>query len=151
MMSLENPEALIWSNSSIAPAEGRKPLSIMTDPDFEAMVNPSLSPPPLRFMRMICIYACLNVRVGEPGRLLITCGHWWHLQCPLYTYTVLPCHAHTSSSLSIPYFGASLTQITHWACGEPLVWNSMLWRWQHTVEPWGIIAGPSRHWQCKKL
>ena len=36
MMSLENPEALV----SIEPAEGQKPLSIMTDSNFEAMVNP---------------------------------------------------------------------------------------------------------------
>ena len=39
MMSLENPEAF-GQIISIAPAEGQKPLSIMTDPDFEAMVNP---------------------------------------------------------------------------------------------------------------
>ena len=39
MMSLENPEAF-GQTVSIAPAEGQKPLSIMTDPDFEAMVNP---------------------------------------------------------------------------------------------------------------
>ena len=36
MMSLENPETFV----SIAPAEGQKPLSIMTDTNFEAMVNP---------------------------------------------------------------------------------------------------------------
>ena len=36
MMSLEHPEAII----SIAPAEGQRPLFIMTDPNFEAMFNP---------------------------------------------------------------------------------------------------------------
>ena len=35
MMSLENPETV-----SIAPAEGQKPPSIMTDTNFETMVNP---------------------------------------------------------------------------------------------------------------
>ena len=35
-MSLEHPEAII----SVAPAEGQRPLSIMTDPNFEAMFNP---------------------------------------------------------------------------------------------------------------
>lgn len=39
MMSLENPEAF-GQMVSIAPAEGQKPLSIMTDANFEAMVNP---------------------------------------------------------------------------------------------------------------
>ena len=39
MMSLENPEAL-EQTVSIAPAEGQKPLAIMTDKDFEAMFNP---------------------------------------------------------------------------------------------------------------
>ena len=39
MMSLENPEAFSQT-VSIAPAEGQKPLSIMTDTNFEAMVNP---------------------------------------------------------------------------------------------------------------
>ena len=39
MMSLENPEAF-GQTVSIAPAEGQKPLSIMTDTNFEAMVNP---------------------------------------------------------------------------------------------------------------
>ena len=33
LMSLENPEQIV----SIAPAEGQKPLNIMTDPDFELM------------------------------------------------------------------------------------------------------------------
>lgn len=37
MMSLEHPEAIV----SVAPAEGQKPLSIMTDPNFEAMFNPN--------------------------------------------------------------------------------------------------------------
>ena len=36
MMSLEHPEAII----SVAPAEGQRPLFIMTDPNFEAMFNP---------------------------------------------------------------------------------------------------------------
>ena len=36
MMSLEHPEAII----SIAPAEGQKPLFIITDPNFKAMFNP---------------------------------------------------------------------------------------------------------------
>ena len=36
MMSLEHPEAII----SVAPAEGQRPLSIMTDTNFEAMFNP---------------------------------------------------------------------------------------------------------------
>ena len=36
MMCLEHPEAII----SVAPAGGQKPLSIMTDPNFEAMFNP---------------------------------------------------------------------------------------------------------------
>ena len=36
MMSVENPEATV----SVAPAEGQKPLLIMTDPHFEAMFNP---------------------------------------------------------------------------------------------------------------
>ena len=36
MMSLEHPEAII----SVAPAEGQRPLSIMRDPNFEAMFNP---------------------------------------------------------------------------------------------------------------
>ena len=35
MMSLENPEAF-GQTVSIAPAEGQKPLSIMTDREFEA-------------------------------------------------------------------------------------------------------------------
>ena len=39
MMTLENPEAFGHA-ISIAPAEGQKPLSIMTDAEFEAMVNP---------------------------------------------------------------------------------------------------------------
>ena len=39
MMTLENPEAF-GQTVSIAPAEGQKPLSIMTDAEFEAMVNP---------------------------------------------------------------------------------------------------------------
>ena len=39
MMSLENPEAF-GQIFSIAPAEGQKPLSIMTDKDFETMFNP---------------------------------------------------------------------------------------------------------------
>ena len=39
MMSLENPEAFSQI-VSIAPAEGQKPVSIMTDPEFEAMANP---------------------------------------------------------------------------------------------------------------
>ena len=36
MMSLENPEQFV----SIAPAEGQKPLFIMSDPNFELMCNP---------------------------------------------------------------------------------------------------------------
>ena len=36
MMTVENPESII----SVAPAEGQKPLSIMTDASFEAMSNP---------------------------------------------------------------------------------------------------------------
>ena len=36
MMSLENPEQIV----SIAPAEGQKPLFIMSDPSFELMCNP---------------------------------------------------------------------------------------------------------------
>ena len=36
MMSLENPEQIV----SIAPAEGQKPLFIMSDPNFELMYNP---------------------------------------------------------------------------------------------------------------
>ena len=36
MMSVENPEATI----SVAPAEGQRPLLIMTDSNFEAMFNP---------------------------------------------------------------------------------------------------------------
>ena len=39
MMTFENPEAF-GQTVSIAPAEGQKPLSIMTDSEFEAMVNP---------------------------------------------------------------------------------------------------------------
>ena len=39
MMSLENPETF-GQTVSIAPAERQKPLSIMTDTNFEAMVNP---------------------------------------------------------------------------------------------------------------
>lgn len=39
MMLLENPEAF-GQIVSIPPAEGQKPLSIMTDSNFEAMVNP---------------------------------------------------------------------------------------------------------------
>ena len=35
MMSLEHPEAII----SVAPAEGQRPLFIMTDPNFEATLN----------------------------------------------------------------------------------------------------------------
>ena len=35
-MSLENPEQIV----SIAPAEGQKPLNMMTDPDFDLMCNP---------------------------------------------------------------------------------------------------------------
>ena len=35
-MFLEHPEAII----SVAPAEGQRPLFIMTDPNFEAMFNP---------------------------------------------------------------------------------------------------------------
>ena len=36
MMTVENPESIV----SVAPAEGQKPLSIMTDTSFEAMCNP---------------------------------------------------------------------------------------------------------------
>ena len=36
MMTVENPESIV----SVAPAEGEKPLSIMTDIGFEAMSNP---------------------------------------------------------------------------------------------------------------
>ena len=36
MMTVENPESTV----SVAPAEGQKPLSIMTDSGFEAMFNP---------------------------------------------------------------------------------------------------------------
>ena len=36
MMTVENPESIV----SVAPAEGQKPLSIMTDTSFEAMSNP---------------------------------------------------------------------------------------------------------------
>ena len=36
VMSLEHPEAII----SVAPAERQRPLSIMTDPNFEAMFDP---------------------------------------------------------------------------------------------------------------
>ena len=36
MMSLENPDQIV----SIAPAEGQRPLSIMSDPNFELMCNP---------------------------------------------------------------------------------------------------------------
>ena len=39
MVSLENPEAF-GQTISMAPAEGQKPLSIMTDAEFEGMVNP---------------------------------------------------------------------------------------------------------------
>ena len=39
MMTLEHPEAF-GQTVSIAPAEGQKPLSILTDAEFEAMVNP---------------------------------------------------------------------------------------------------------------
>ena len=39
MVSLENPEAF-GQIVSVAPAEGQKPLSIMTDSNFEAIVNP---------------------------------------------------------------------------------------------------------------
>ena len=39
MMTFENPEAF-GQTVSIAPGEGQKPLSIMTDAEFEAMVNP---------------------------------------------------------------------------------------------------------------
>ena len=39
MMSFVNPEAF-GQTISIAPAEGQKPLSIMTDAEFEAMDNP---------------------------------------------------------------------------------------------------------------
>ena len=39
MMTLENPESFSQI-VSIAPAEGQKPLSIMTDVEFKAMVNP---------------------------------------------------------------------------------------------------------------
>ena len=39
MMSVENPEAF-EQIFSIAPAEGQRPLSIMTDSHFEAMCNP---------------------------------------------------------------------------------------------------------------
>ena len=39
MMLFENQEAF-GQTVSIAPAEGQKPLSIMTDAEFEAMVNP---------------------------------------------------------------------------------------------------------------
>ena len=35
-MSLEDPEATI----SVAPAEGQRPLFIMTDPNFEVVFNP---------------------------------------------------------------------------------------------------------------
>ena len=36
MMSVENPEATVC----VAPAEGKKPRFIMTDPHFETMFNP---------------------------------------------------------------------------------------------------------------
>lgn len=35
MMSIENPEAIVC----VAPAEGERPLSIMTDPNFETLTN----------------------------------------------------------------------------------------------------------------
>ena len=35
MISLEQPESIIF----VAPAEGQRPLYIMTDPNFEAMIN----------------------------------------------------------------------------------------------------------------
>jgi len=39
MMSVENPEAFS-EIVSVAPAEGQRPLSIMTDTNFETMCNP---------------------------------------------------------------------------------------------------------------
>jgi len=36
VLSLENPEQIV----STAPAEGQKPLFIMSDPKFELMTNP---------------------------------------------------------------------------------------------------------------
>ena len=36
MLTLENPDQIV----SIAPAEGQKPLFIMSDPEFELMCNP---------------------------------------------------------------------------------------------------------------
>ena len=50
MMSVENPEAFM-DIVSIAPAEGQRPLSIMSDTNFEAMSNPDKFP---------CGTACFN-------------------------------------------------------------------------------------------
>ena len=96
MMSLENPEALIWSNSSIAPAEGRKPLSIMTDPDFEAMVNPSLVP---RLSPSPSLYAhdlYLRMFKRQRGRAWAAFDHVWTLMTrsvsTVYLYRIaMPC------------------------------------------------------------
>ena len=43
MLSVENPEAF-KDIICIAPAEGQKPLNVMTDPNFEAMSNPDKFP-----------------------------------------------------------------------------------------------------------
>ena len=43
MMSVENPEAFKYI-ICVAPAEGQKPLNVMTDPNFEAMSNPDKFP-----------------------------------------------------------------------------------------------------------
>ena len=42
-MSIENPEA-DGQIFSVAPAEGQRPLSIMTDDQFESMCNPDKFP-----------------------------------------------------------------------------------------------------------
>lgn len=43
MFSVENPEAFA-EVAAVAPAEGQRPLSIMTDSNFEAMSNPNKFP-----------------------------------------------------------------------------------------------------------
>ena len=44
MLSVENPEAFKDIICVVAPAEGQKPLNVMTDPNFEAMSNPDKFP-----------------------------------------------------------------------------------------------------------
>ena len=69
------------------------------------------------------------------------------LVCGIVHVMYLSINGHTSSSLSMPYLGASLTQITQCAaCGEPLAWNSMRMP-QSTISPSGLSVDFKKSWK----